>query len=281
MSEQACKRCQRPIEAGQARCACGCALPKNNLAVTHGGRRRPLSPQEARTSELFARWAADLGGLDALSVGQQEVLAGIVASVFIRNAAERYLAQSRAPLTSDRAKRALEMFFRAHEAVLRGAPAGSGGLAKRRRIRLGGLPGSTPTRARAGTASECCEDACALTGNEGARCDRGPGVIIASAPAGWGAARERGPSNLGPARRSLRTIRERQDRERDSEMSKDVLWRVSGHGRNGAEGVSVTRAETTQLGLFFGSRVSAVRASELDAKVYQAGTWHIKPFARS
>jgi hypothetical protein len=93
----------------------------NTVALRHGGRRRPLSPQEARTSELFARWAADLGGLDALSVGQQEVLAGIVASVFVRATAERYLAQSRAPLTSDKAKRALEVFFRADDAVRRGA----------------------------------------------------------------------------------------------------------------------------------------------------------------
>jgi hypothetical protein len=62
-------------------------------------------------------------------VGQQEVLAGIVASVFVRTTAEHYLARSRAPLTGDRARRALEVFFRSHDAVLKGALAL--GLAKR------------------------------------------------------------------------------------------------------------------------------------------------------
>ena len=62
MSEQASQRCQRPIEAGQARCACGCALPNNNLAVTHSGRRRPLTLAEARQSPDFKAWLEDRGG---------------------------------------------------------------------------------------------------------------------------------------------------------------------------------------------------------------------------
>jgi hypothetical protein len=64
-------------------------------------------------------------------------------------------------------------------------------------------------------------------------------------------------------------------------MARDVLWRVSGRGPNGSEGVTVTRPEETQLGKLFGSRVTAARASEMDAKIFQAGTWHTKTFARS
>ena len=68
--------------------------PGNQMALKHGGKRRyPLATGQARESELYARWAADLGGLDALSVGQQEVLAGIVANVLIRQTAEAYLAK--------------------------------------------------------------------------------------------------------------------------------------------------------------------------------------------
>ena len=122
MSEPACKRCQRPIEAGQDRCGCGVALPKNSLAVRHGGRRnRRLTQQEARSSELYQEWAQDLGGLESLSVAQREVLAGVVAACFVRATAEKYLASSSFSLVSDKAQRALQVFHRADEAVRRGA----------------------------------------------------------------------------------------------------------------------------------------------------------------
>lgn len=118
-----CKRCGREAEAGEARCAgCGCLLPGHELTLRHGGRRRrALTAQEARGSELFQQWAQDLGGLDALSVGQQEVLAGVVAAVFIRQTCEGYLAKTRTALSSDKARRALETFFRADDSVRRGA----------------------------------------------------------------------------------------------------------------------------------------------------------------
>jgi len=119
----ACKRCGTVAASGADRCdKCKCALLGNALAVTHGGRRRrALTAREARGSELYARWATDLGGEDSLTVGQQEVLAGTVAAVFIRQTAERYLATAKTPLTSERALRALEVFFKAAADVRRGA----------------------------------------------------------------------------------------------------------------------------------------------------------------
>jgi hypothetical protein len=98
--------------------------PGNVAALTHGGRRkRALTAQQARGSALYAAWATDLGGVDQLSTAMREVLVGTVAAVLIRESAEAYLATARTPLTGDRAKRALEVFHRAHDAVLRGATA--------------------------------------------------------------------------------------------------------------------------------------------------------------
>ena len=63
----------------------------------------------------------DLGGEDALSTAQREILAGVVASIFVRNGAERYLSQARLSMTSERGKRELEVFFKSNDAALTGA----------------------------------------------------------------------------------------------------------------------------------------------------------------
>ena len=117
-----CKRCGTVATPGADRCEkCKCTVLGNALAVTHGGRRRPVSAQEARSSELFREWAADRGGDESLSAAVREVLVGAVGAVQIRDAAERYLAKSRAPLTSDRVQRALAVYFQASDRVVRAA----------------------------------------------------------------------------------------------------------------------------------------------------------------
>jgi hypothetical protein len=109
--------------AGEAnRQAGGRVGPQNTLAMRHGGRRqRALTEQQARDTELYRQWAADLGGLDTLSTAQREVLAGTVASALIRQTAERYLASARLSLSSAKAQTALATFFKADDAVRRGA----------------------------------------------------------------------------------------------------------------------------------------------------------------
>jgi hypothetical protein len=128
---QTCGRCQTPARPGETRrSACQSWLRGNDGAVTHGGRRRRApTDQPARNSELDRQWAQDLGGEDALSTAQREVLAGLVASIFVRYGAERYLSQARLSMTSERIKRALEVFFKSNDAALKGALAL--GLAKR------------------------------------------------------------------------------------------------------------------------------------------------------
>jgi hypothetical protein len=54
-------------------------------------------------------------------VAQQTALGGLVASVFIRQAAERYLASARLSLSSEKGRNAFAVFFRADESVRRGA----------------------------------------------------------------------------------------------------------------------------------------------------------------
>ena len=80
-----------------------------------------MTEQQARASDLYRAWAADLGGEDSLSTAQKEVLAGVVASIFIRNGAERYLASARLSMTSERIKPALEVFFKSNDAALKGS----------------------------------------------------------------------------------------------------------------------------------------------------------------
>ena len=57
----------------------------------------------------------------AMSVAQSEVLACVVASVLIPDTAERYLASARLSLSSAKAQSAPTVFFKADDAVRRGA----------------------------------------------------------------------------------------------------------------------------------------------------------------
>ncbi len=102
-----CARCQAPAGEGNQCQRCGAWLRSNTAAVTHGGRRRALSPQEARRSELYQRWAVDLGGDETLSTATREVLLGAVGAAQIRDTAEAWLARTRGSVTSDRAQRVI------------------------------------------------------------------------------------------------------------------------------------------------------------------------------
>jgi len=75
-----------------------------------------------------------------------------------------------------------------------------------------------------------------------------------------------------PARLSVEAFGGSAFRIGGGEMA-DVLWR--------SPGVTVRKPPTTVLGRYFGARVTAVRASEVDAKIPQAGEWHTKTFPRS
>ncbi len=107
------KRCQRPIEAGQARCACGCALPNNNLAVTHGGRRRPLNSSEASQSPLFQAWVEDGGGEHNIPAPVMALLVRAVETDMVAETANNDSRRRGASLTGTREQKALHTFFTA------------------------------------------------------------------------------------------------------------------------------------------------------------------------
>jgi len=69
-------------------------------------------------------------------------------------------------------------------------------------------------------------------------------------------------------------------------MEKDVvLWRVPGRGPNGSEGSVVIkkgrRPEFQDGGSYLGSRVVAVRESEIDCKIFEGGFWRTVTCSRS
>ena len=83
------------------RYADGTVRRNNGLAVTHGGRRQ-LAIEEARQSELYARWVSDLGGVDRLTAGQEAVLRRAVEANQIADTAAQYLRRTgRRSLTAE------------------------------------------------------------------------------------------------------------------------------------------------------------------------------------
>ena len=86
---------------------------RNSLARTNGGRSRPLTLETARNSPLYQALVADRGGEDAISAIEREVIVGFVEASQIRTTAAAYLARTRVSMTSDRAQRALTVWFKA------------------------------------------------------------------------------------------------------------------------------------------------------------------------
>ncbi len=117
-----CPTCGEQNQPGADQCSkCGGFVFANTKQLRHGGRRKPLSVQEARQTEMYQGWANDRGGDDRLTTPEREVLIGAVGAAQIRDTAERYLRESRASFTSEKVQRAIQTYFAASDRVLRAA----------------------------------------------------------------------------------------------------------------------------------------------------------------
>jgi hypothetical protein len=112
---------RQPPERASGRGADGRFTRGNSIALLHGGRRRALAVQDARSSELFQQWATDLGGEESLSAGQLAILTRVVEADQIAATAARYLATTRSKLTNDRVQMAIKTHFAALDRIFRGA----------------------------------------------------------------------------------------------------------------------------------------------------------------
>src|SRR5262245_941758 len=109
-----CGRCQKPATADETRCsACQSWLRGNTGALTHGGRRRPVTLETARNSPLYQELVTERGGEDAISAVAREVIVAFVEGAQIRATAAAYLARTRISMTSDKSQRALATWFKA------------------------------------------------------------------------------------------------------------------------------------------------------------------------
>jgi hypothetical protein len=80
-----------------------------------------MTPVEARQSELYQRWASDLGGAEYLTAGQDAVLV-LTAQAFARAlTADSYLRRSHETIGSPRTLKAIAVCDQATATVFRGA----------------------------------------------------------------------------------------------------------------------------------------------------------------
>jgi hypothetical protein len=103
-----CTKCltDNPHDLNHCR-ACGCLLVGHTVTpIIHGGRRRRQLADPERT-ELFQTWAADLGGIDALTAGQRVLLRRAAEADLVCRTAFHYLADTQQSWTSRRAQTAL------------------------------------------------------------------------------------------------------------------------------------------------------------------------------
>lgn len=119
-SESVGSESRAPHPTDPNRYADGTVRPGNSIALRHGARRQPASV-DPESSELFAAWAADLGGRDQLTAGERAVLRRVAEADSVCRTAFSYLSHTKARITSPRVQKALQVLAAHSATVFRGA----------------------------------------------------------------------------------------------------------------------------------------------------------------